>query len=174
MKKKDGRTDNAPGSTYNKSYDATVYKLALLGLDNAEMGAFFDVAASTIRLWAKTHESFGKQLRKGRLIADAEVAVSLYKRATGYEYKEERVFCSLGVIVTHETTVHVPPDTKAATIWLMNRQRDKWTIEGQERKAARLAEEAKTVEGSAYTVLSENPAEASRQYLDFVKQKVEK
>jgi hypothetical protein len=59
--------------------------------------------------------------------ADADVAVSLRKRALGYEQPSEKIFLSrAGAIVRAETTDHIPPDTKAAETWLFNRQPDKW------------------------------------------------
>ena len=50
------------------------------------------------------------------------MAESLYKRATGYEHKEDDIKQYLGEIIVTETIKHYPPDTAAMNIWLKNRR----------------------------------------------------
>lgn len=167
-KKKRKEPPKIEGGAYKKSYDLLAFKLALLGCTYDEIGLVFEVSGSCINDWTKEHESFGKQIERGGLLADANVSYGLYQRAVGYEFKETKVLASMGEIFREEVTVHIPPDVKAATIWLMNRQRKKWTLAGQEEAERKALENARVVSDQEKTVLSENPAEASRQYLEFV------
>lgn len=117
-------------SKYKPEYDEQAYKLCLLGLTDAQLADFFGVCEATINNWKKEHPSFLESLKKGKLIADAEVAASTFKRATGFqsvEIKEETGI--VGGSEVNKTTVitkEVPPDTGAAAFWLKIRQRDVW------------------------------------------------
>lgn len=126
---------------YNKDNCGQVEKLCKLGATDKEIADFFGVAESTINLWKKAHKQFSESIKKGKIIADAEVAHSLHKRAIGYQY-DEVTYEKLGVndngmavddkgdieatkaeaykrkVVTKE----VPPDVAAANIWLKNRR----------------------------------------------------
>lgn len=111
---------------YKEEFVEQVYKLCLLGHTNDELAGFFDVATSTIDLWIKEKEEFSGAVKDGRVIADANVAVSLYQRATGYEHPEEKIFNHKGEIVRATTTKKYPPETKAIEMWLHNRCGDKF------------------------------------------------
>ena len=82
--------------------------------------------------WAKEHESFGKALGEGKGVSDAKVIRSLYERATGYEYEEEKKIIeydkdgNVKPVKIEKTKKHVPPDVTAQIFWLKNRQRDRW------------------------------------------------
>lgn len=111
---------------YKAEYAEQARKLCLLGATDAELADFFEVAESTINKWKKDHKGFSESIKKGKVLADAEVAASLYERALGYSHPEEKVFNNQGEIVTHQTMKHYPPDTTAAAIWLNNRKPDRW------------------------------------------------
>lgn len=60
-------------------------------------------------------------------MADAEVAASLYKRATGYTAKKVVTANVAGVISDiREVNDYIGPETQAASLWLRNRQSGKW------------------------------------------------
>ena len=61
-----------------------------MGATNEELALAMGVSERTIMRWAKEHESFGKALGEGKGVSDAKVIRSLYERATGYEYEEEK------------------------------------------------------------------------------------
>jgi len=103
-----------------------VYKLCLLGYIDKEIAAFYAIRESTVNKWKVEHPKFMESIKRGKDLADANVAESLYKRALGYTHPEEKVFCNLGHVITHETTKHYPPDTQAASLFLRNRQPNKW------------------------------------------------
>ena len=106
---------------YNTSYDDQVYKLCLLNAITPDIAKFYEVSKSTIDLWMKKHPMFSDAIKRGKAVADTEVAKALFHRATGYSHPEDKIFCTNGVITTVKTIKHYPPDTAAAFIWLKNR-----------------------------------------------------
>lgn len=111
---------------YNKKYCKIAYKLCLLGCTDAELSESFEVSEQTINNWKKEHEEFSLAIKKGKTLADAEVADKLFKKATGYSHPETDIKMYEGKIITTKLTKHYPPDTAAATFLLKNRQPDKW------------------------------------------------
>jgi hypothetical protein len=80
-----------------------------------------------------------ESIRRGKLVADAEVAEKLYQRATGFEwdeatpikkktvtYKDGRRLKETEEIVVVQVHRVVPPDTAAGVHWLTNRQPTRW------------------------------------------------
>jgi len=102
------------------------YKLALLRHTDEEIAGFFGINVDTFYEWKRKHREFSEAVMREKLPADGEVAVSFHKRACGYEYESEKIFCFQGEVVRARTIVHVPPDAGAALNWLKNRQPDKW------------------------------------------------
>lgn len=101
-------------------------KLALLGASNEQIADVFEVTEKTVQNWAEKHEEFGRMLNAGKMVADAEVANSLYRRAVGYRHKATKIFLHEGKPVIVPYTEVYAPDTAAAGLWLRNRQRDLW------------------------------------------------
>ncbi len=124
--------DKEPKSTgrptdYRAEYDEQAYKLSLLGMTDKMMAEFFEVAESTIYLWKQKQPSFSEALKKGKAIADAEIAQTLYKRAFGYEFTEVKEVESEKDGIRHEEVrKHIPGDTTAMIFWLKNRQPKLW------------------------------------------------
>lgn len=123
----------AANPKYNPSYhDDWAWSLAAMGATNEEIADAMGISKRTILRWAKDHESFGKALAEGKGVSDAKVIRSLYQRAVGYEYTEEKRIVKINeegneTVVKKETTKkHVPPDVAAQCFWLKNRQRDRW------------------------------------------------
>jgi hypothetical protein len=113
-------------SKYKEEYDEQAFKLCLLGATDDQLADFFNVATSTINLWKEQHPTFSESLKRGKHVADAEVAASLYNRALGYSHPEDKIFNNGGEEMIVETIKHYPPDTTAAIFWLKNRQKDTW------------------------------------------------
>ena len=84
------------------------------------------VCEATINNWKHDHDGFLESLQKGKDLADAEIASSLYQRAKSYTCKETKAFCFEGCIITEDVDKNYPPDTAAAFIWLKNRQGKLW------------------------------------------------
>ncbi len=114
---------------YRKAYDEQAYKLCLLGCVDSELAEFFEVEESTINNWKLEFPSFLESLRRGKKIANAEVAASLFKRATGFEKKDSvKIFMPANskTPVYAKYTEYFPPDASAAFRFLMNREPEKW------------------------------------------------
>lgn len=114
-------------SSYKPEYAEQARKLCLLGATDKELADFFDVSEVTINAWKKEFPDFLKSVKEGKLDADARVAESLFKRATGY-VGQKTVTANIQGIITDVKVVedYVGPDTAAGIFWLKNRQKDKW------------------------------------------------
>ena len=76
---------------YNPDYhDNWAWSLAAMGATNEEIAKAMGVSKRTIIRWSQDHESFGSALAQGKGVSDAKVIRSLYQRAVGYEYEEEK------------------------------------------------------------------------------------
>ena len=121
-KKKRGRK-----SEYRIEYADQSLKLCLLDATDKELSEFFSVSEQTLNKWKKDYPEFLESLKKGKNIADANVASRLYNRAIGYNCKATKFATSNGKITdSKEFIEHYPPDTTAAIFWLKNRQPEKW------------------------------------------------
>lgn len=125
---------------YKSEYCEQVTKLCKLGATDKEIADFFDVEETTVNNWKIAHPEFFESIKKGKIIADAEVAHSLHKRAIGYQYDEvtfEKIGPGEDQVEVGETgietikqdlfkkkvvTKEVPPDVAAQNIWLKNRR----------------------------------------------------
>lgn len=117
---------------YKKEYDDQVYKICLLGATDAEIASFFEIAESTVNEWKKEHEGFSESIKRGKEIADANVAARLYQRALGFEHDDEEIkVVSMGQgegssVQRVPVRKIYPPDPTSAIFWLKNRQPKKW------------------------------------------------
>lgn len=115
------------------------YKLALLGLKDDEIAPVLEIAVSTLNEWKKDHSVFSESLTEGKEIANANVALSLYKRANGmilkevvYEDIEERVDHGDGTWHYEPKTriktsfKEEAPNTAAGIFFLKNRDPKRW------------------------------------------------
>lgn len=115
--------DNGRPTKYKPEFDDMAYKLALLGLVDEQMADVFDICVATLNNWKREHPSFLSSIKKGKAPADAEVAMSLNKRALGYEYDEITDDEKNGRKIVRK---HVPADPTSVIFWLKNRQPKVW------------------------------------------------
>ncbi|HGJ5860612.1 MAG TPA: terminase [Arsenophonus nasoniae] len=111
---------------YKHEYAEQARKLCLLGATDPELADFFEVAVSTIKKWRKDFPEFSAAIKKGKDIADAEVAHSLFNRAKGINVTENKTRIDGDKEIKEITEKFIPPDPTAIIFWLKNRQRDKW------------------------------------------------
>lgn len=104
---------------YREEYVELAFNYCLLGATDEEIAGFFQVPVSTFYRWRQRHAAFREALTRGKDEADARVARSLYQAAIGYE----RVFTKANGEVMREK---LPPDVRACTLWLKNRQPQRW------------------------------------------------
>lgn len=120
-----------PGPGRDSKYDASMNeqarKLALLGCTDEEVASFFGVCKKTINNWKNEYPAFLHSLNEGKVRADANVADSLFRRATGEVlHFEKAVKGEDGKYEIMTLKQHVQGDAGAAKLWLTNRQPDKW------------------------------------------------
>ncbi|GAB4023211.1 hypothetical protein GCM10028808_72960 [Spirosoma migulaei] len=113
-------------SNYVETYAQQAYKLCLLGATDADLADFFEVTETTINNWKNAHQEFFESIKKGKTLADAEVADSLYNRAIGYSHPDTHFTSFEGNVIQTPTTKYYPPDPTSAIFWLKNRQRKHW------------------------------------------------
>ncbi len=120
------------------------------GLTDEQLARKMGISRETLRVWAKKYPGISGSVTRGRGGAREQIENAVYKRALGYtvEVKEpmkvrRRFFNpTTGKMEEQEEVVqgvrevHIPPDTRAAQMWLTNRERDRWAehptpIDGQ-------------------------------------------
>jgi len=142
-KRKTGRP-----TKYRKEYEEMSRKLALLGLTDEKIADLLGVAYSTFNLWKQKHSAFSEALQKGRELAGAEVAASMFQNANGYNCHEERVVLDKeGNPSIMKTTKHYPPNVTAGIFYLKKRFPDLWGDDIGEKQEAGIAELLKVLAG---------------------------
>lgn len=125
-----GHTQAGPGrdSLYDPAMNDVARKLALLGLTDEEMASFFGVSAKTLYNWQAEYPAFFQSVQDGKTIADANVADSLYKRATGEHVEIEKIHVNkqTGEATTLKIKQYIPGEAGAAMNWLKNRRKQDW------------------------------------------------
>lgn len=99
----------------------------MLGATDKDLAEMFDVSVRTINQWKKEHPSFKDAMNRGKIVADANVADSLYNRAVGVSVKLQKAFVDKNG-VEHKITVkeEIPGDVNAQRFWLNNRRPKEW------------------------------------------------
>ena len=115
--------------------------LCRLGATLEQIAEAFDVSAETIRRWMLKYPDFCGSIYAGRIPADNNVELSLFRRALGYETVETVKTYELAEVEDPETgevkvirkltgvkekLKEVPPDTTAMIFWLKNRMPEEW------------------------------------------------
>lgn len=110
-----------------------VYRLALLGLSNAQIAEALCIEYSQFAAWLRPDAKNALYkpellvtLHDARYNADAVVAERLYERAKGYSHKEDKFFVVNNKIQSVSTTKHYAPDVAAAMFILKNKRPDQW------------------------------------------------
>lgn len=115
-------------SKYDPAFADQARKLCLLGAIDEELADFFGVCIATIYNWQNEHPAFLEAIRAGKVKADAEVADSLYRRATGETVELEKLMKKDdGSFEAIRYKSYIPGDPQAAYKWLLNRRRQDWT-----------------------------------------------
>jgi len=93
-----------------------------LGAGFEELASFLRVEVSDLSRWAHTDPDLAEAMQAGGVYADARVADSLYKCATGYEVERVKVVDG----VPFKVKEPVLADPKAAATWLAKRRPVEW------------------------------------------------
>lgn len=114
-------------SKYRTEFADQARKLCLLGYTDAELADFFEVCEATINNWKQEFPAFLESIRAGKVVADSEVAESLFRRATGEHVIIEKVVKNAdGNYASMKISQYIEPDTNAARLWLLNRRPESW------------------------------------------------
>lgn len=115
-------------SKYLSVYADQAYRYALLGMTDKEVSVAFETSERTIRTWKSKHSAFASALKRGRELANGQVAAALFKRATGTWTQP-----AIKIMMTRDgKVVKVPyverfaPDITAMIFFLKNRESEKW------------------------------------------------
>lgn len=121
-KKKAGRP-----TKFEKKLLPKVKKLVQLGATDFEIVQILGIAMSTFSLWKAKHKAFSEALSDWKQNANKRVERSLYERAVGYKFEEEKIFCNKdGEVTRVDVVTLIPPDVRAQQYWLNNRDPDNW------------------------------------------------
>ncbi len=113
-------------TAFKPEYVEQVEKLCKLGATDKDLADFFGVTEQTINNWKLAEPLFFESLKRGKMLADANVASALYHRATGYSHEAVKIFNHEGVPLEVPYTEHYPPDPTSMIFWLKNRRPDLW------------------------------------------------
>lgn len=103
-------------------------KLCLLGLTDSELADFFGIDEATIHRWKHTHKDFCESISTGKMLADSDVADSLYRSAVGGHFitEERPAGGENGPASVLPLKRQVAPSVQAQSLWLRNRQPRLW------------------------------------------------
>ena len=105
---------------------AQAHNYCRLGATNDGLAEFFGVSPATIDRWIARHADFRDAVKRGRVVADARVALGLYDRAVGYDREVERAVIVGGELKRFTSTVYYPPSVQACIFWLRHRRPQTW------------------------------------------------
>lgn len=144
---------------YKEEYAEQAYKLcSVAGADDKTIADFFEVTEQTINNWKIEHKEFFESVRDGKDFFDSKrVENSLLKRALGYKVTKKKFATHEGSISDEvEYEEEIPPDTRAITLWLTNRNPERWrvktVVENESSEDSQIVEE----------LSSHNPAELKK------------
>ena len=133
-------------SGFKEEYVQLAENYALLGATDEELADFFNVNVATLNRWKKQFPEFRESLKKGKAVADANVASKLYNRAIGYDCKATKIVTYEGKVTDQvEYVEHYPPDTTAASLWVRNRQPGKWRDKKEVESQVKLGDELESM-----------------------------
>ncbi|MGZ8226575.1 MAG: helix-turn-helix domain-containing protein [Methylococcaceae bacterium] len=121
MKKECGKT-----TPFKSEYCELAFNYCSLGATEKQLAHFFGVDEKELIEWKIKYPKFQNAIKRGEIMADANVASSLYRRAIGYSHPETIASNHQGELIKTEITKHHPPDVRACIYWLSNRQPKIW------------------------------------------------
>lgn len=137
------------------------------GLTDEDIAHNMGIAKATLCDWKNKFPELSDVIKQSKEVADRIVENALFKRATGYRYKEITKETRYGINgepleYTKEVEKEFPPDPASMVIWLKNRKPDTWR-EKQEAKADTTAlEKLDAILAENIRIANETDAEAKR------------
>ena len=123
---KGGRPDKTNAIIQSKVED--IRKYCRFGLTDDQIRQLINVPKTSYYRHQQNNKDLWDSLKNEKLEADSHIIASLFKRATGFEYKEVKKEGvqkdgKLEIKSVTEIKKYYPPDTTAIIYWLRNRQR---------------------------------------------------
>lgn len=109
-------------SLFDERFVRIAHKLALVGCTAKEMADAFGIGERTLRDWRKMYRDFDQAIRTGGVLADAEVAHSMFKRACGFEHEQQKTMNGPDGPQVVKYMEYYPPDPYIGMRWLATRQ----------------------------------------------------
>jgi len=106
---------------YDSVYAELAFNYCLLGAKDADLANFFHVSEQTINEWKKKYPEFLEALDRGKHLANARVARSLYEKCFDRVQQEEKAFISKGEPIIVPVKKVVEADMGAIKMFLSNR-----------------------------------------------------
>jgi hypothetical protein len=113
---------------YDARFAKVAEKMCQLGAIDRDLATAFDVDLSTIQYWKSTRPAFAAALKIGKEAVDDQVERSLFQNAVGFVREVTKVNVSEGQLFETKILETIPPDTKAAALWLANRRPAVWAL----------------------------------------------
>ena len=128
-------------SLYYEDRNMQIFKLAILGLKLAEISEVFGIKLPVLKSWMKKYPALKESFQAGKIQASSEVAISLYKLATGYSHPEQKIFMNrikeydpdTGKVIREyneplivDTIKHYSPNFNAINKFLTIKEPEKW------------------------------------------------
>lgn len=120
------RGDRGRPPVYSQELVAEAKAMAMAGATDFEIMERLGISRSAFYLWQDEHPDFLEAVKAAKEPVDGRVERTLLERAMGYTYKSEKLFHNDGSVIRVPVLEHVPPDVGAMTLWLKNRQPQKW------------------------------------------------
>lgn len=121
-------------SKWRPEMEEQVYRLALLGATNKQIADFYGLPERTIERWNSVNDTFHAAMQRGKMEADMKVAAALFRKATGYSYREttnitrrNKETGELEIVRQEIVEKHHSPDAYACLKWLALRHRLQWS-----------------------------------------------
>lgn len=129
---------------FNPIHAELIIEYASEGMTEEQISALLGISPSTLTRWKSKYANLCATLNQAKKRVNDKVKVSLYQRALGYEYDEEKTTYDKdrGEWVKTVIRKHIPADPAAAVTWLKFRDPENWK---EDKSGNENAEEIKIV-----------------------------
>ena len=124
LKRKKGHAKTGPIPDITRKTLELLTRLAMLGMSNKEIAMAIGKPVATLDYWIAQYQAVKEAIHNGRVIAVAEVAAALHKKAVGYSHPGTHICVVKGEVVETQITKFYPPDTAACVFILKNKTRN--------------------------------------------------
>ncbi len=119
---------------FDPIYAEMIVEYSSEGKTEKEIADILGVDRRTIQRWKAKFDNLSRTIKAAKKLANDRVKLSLYQRATGYDYFEEKGFIhpKTGEFMVENIHRHAPPDVHAALTWLRFRDPENWNAISQD------------------------------------------